>query len=260
MAQIAEKYVHLFAGEKTMEYVSGIWGRTRLLSYLRGKIRKGSTVVDLGCGTGYPTLSIANLVGEQGKVFGYDKSKIFIQKAEELYGGRKNLVFAVRDITKGLPHDPETIDVFVSCMMIQNLKGKQIDRMFSGVRQGLKDGGCGVFLTLHPDIFHFDWDVDFIRYNSRAIEKWRKGRQDDLKVNGLITSTSGDIRPVFAYTHSRGQVEELIRRNGMEVAEDVSIFIDEKTAVTRFGENSIKKLPTVPLFWIVAFKKADTVP
>ena len=62
-------------GEKTMEHASGVWGRDKMLTYLRDEvINQGDTVVDLGSGGGYPTVKIAEMVGESGRVIGLERS------------------------------------------------------------------------------------------------------------------------------------------------------------------------------------------
>ncbi len=60
-----------------LEKASALESRFRLLlqnprKILKKHIRTGMTVLDLGCGTGFFTLEIANLVGNKGKVFACD--------------------------------------------------------------------------------------------------------------------------------------------------------------------------------------------
>jgi ubiquinone/menaquinone biosynthesis C-methylase UbiE len=60
-----------------LEKASALESRLRLLlqnprKILKKHIRIGMTVLDLGCGTGFFTLEIANLVGNKGEVFACD--------------------------------------------------------------------------------------------------------------------------------------------------------------------------------------------
>ena len=63
-----------------LEKAGALEGRLRLLlqnpgRILRKHIHTGMTVLDLGCGTGFFSLEIANLVGTQGKVYACDVQK-----------------------------------------------------------------------------------------------------------------------------------------------------------------------------------------
>jgi 2-polyprenyl-3-methyl-5-hydroxy-6-metoxy-1,4-benzoquinol methylase len=46
-------------------------------------IRKGQVVADLGCGSGYYTLPLAEIVGSEGKVYAVDLGKNCIQTLEK---------------------------------------------------------------------------------------------------------------------------------------------------------------------------------
>lgn len=48
------------------------------VSIVGGYVHEGDTVVDATCGNGHDTLALANMVGETGKVYGFDVSGIAI--------------------------------------------------------------------------------------------------------------------------------------------------------------------------------------
>ncbi len=78
-----------WAEAKTMEHASGVWGRDKMLRYLKEDvIKEGDTVIDLGAGAGYPTMRVAQMVGESGKVFGIEKSSAMLGLED---GGEKSV-------------------------------------------------------------------------------------------------------------------------------------------------------------------------
>jgi len=61
--------------------------------------RKGDRVVDLGCGFGDTTQTLAGLVGSDGEALGVDVSEPFIEAArEEAADGTENVSFRVADV------------------------------------------------------------------------------------------------------------------------------------------------------------------
>src|SRR5690606_6792552 len=54
-------------------------------------LKKGMTVLDVGCGTGSISKDIANIVGDSGKVIGIDNTEKFIISGKETYGNTQNL-------------------------------------------------------------------------------------------------------------------------------------------------------------------------
>src|SRR3954453_14994293 len=61
-------------------------------------IKQGDQVLDVGCGSGSITASIANLVGETGSVTGIDTSGHLIELGKENYSSLNNVRFEVADI------------------------------------------------------------------------------------------------------------------------------------------------------------------
>jgi ubiquinone/menaquinone biosynthesis C-methylase UbiE len=57
--------------------------RYKIKSYQLLNILSGSSVLDIGCGTGDDVLALAELVGPKGKVIGLDNSKLMIEKANK---------------------------------------------------------------------------------------------------------------------------------------------------------------------------------
>ena len=119
--------------EQSMAFVS-----YRLIGDAR--ISPGQRVLDLGCGTGYPSILAAQAVGNRGAVVGLDLSENMLavakRKAEE--SGATNISFHAKDVTS-LSYDSASFDAVISrfCLMfLPDIHGamKEISRV-------LKSGG-----------------------------------------------------------------------------------------------------------------------
>lgn len=99
--------------EENLSYVS-----YRLIGDLR--LRAGQAVLDLGCGTGNPSILVSRIVGDSGSVVGVDLSENMLsvarKKAEAL--GLSNVSFIAEDVTT-LPFENESFDAVISrfCLM-----------------------------------------------------------------------------------------------------------------------------------------------
>ena len=73
--------------------------RYKKKSYQLLNVTSGSSVLDIGCGTGDDVLALAELVGLAGKVIGLDNSESMIEKANQrLKQKRLSAQFRVGDI------------------------------------------------------------------------------------------------------------------------------------------------------------------
>ena len=54
-------------------------------------LKKGISVLDVGCGTGSISKDIANIVGDSGKVIGIDNTEKFIESGKETYKNIENV-------------------------------------------------------------------------------------------------------------------------------------------------------------------------
>ncbi len=80
-------------------------------------IKPGSHVLDVGCGSGSITASLALLVGDRGSVTGIDTSAHLIQLAKQQYGHITNLHFEVGDILQYSP--TQAFDVVSAARVLQ---------------------------------------------------------------------------------------------------------------------------------------------
>ena len=60
-----------------------VWRPTTLECWRRAGISIGSRVIDIGCGPGYATLDLAEIVGRTGEVFAIERSERFLKIAQD---------------------------------------------------------------------------------------------------------------------------------------------------------------------------------
>ena len=103
-------------------------------------IKKGNTVLDLGCGAGNDVFVARQLVGETGKVIGLDFTEEMITKAKSNNNklGYDNVEFHLGDIEE-MPFDPDSVDVIISNCVLNLVPDKQ--KAFAEIYRTLKPGG-----------------------------------------------------------------------------------------------------------------------
>jgi ubiquinone/menaquinone biosynthesis C-methylase UbiE len=101
------------------------------------KLRKGSQVLDLGCGTGILFPHILKAIGRKGRVFGVDLSERMLQEARRKYQDEN--IFLISASAENLPFLPESFDnvIAFACFPHFEKKGKAIKE----IRRVLKKGG-----------------------------------------------------------------------------------------------------------------------
>ncbi len=246
--------VDQWGGEKTMEHAAGIWGRNPMLDYLKKNvIKKGDTVADIGSGGGYPSLKIADMVGNTGKVTGVELSKaqLGIEKdsipLSKKYEEKENLSFINGNI-EDIPIKTESVDNVVSFMVLHNLKVEDVKKTFNETSRIIKPDGKAVFLTMHPDFFNSDWNLDFIVCNKEDLEKYRSSKdKEGIKIRGIVKNAGGGEKAVAMYHHSVDNIQKAVKEAGLKIVEEKDLFIDEETAKDKFGDNSVKKYQRILL-------------
>jgi len=61
---------------------NAVWRPRATAAWRRAGITRGQTVIDLGCGPGYATLDLAEVVGPTGRVIAIDRSRRFLDRVE----------------------------------------------------------------------------------------------------------------------------------------------------------------------------------
>lgn len=103
-------------------------------------LKKGETVLDLGCGAGIDCFLAASKIGSKGKVIGVDMTPEMIAKARENAEnkGVDNLEFRLGEI-ENLPLADGSVDVAISNCVINLSYNKR--RVFQEIFRVLKPGG-----------------------------------------------------------------------------------------------------------------------
>ncbi|MEV6975129.1 methyltransferase domain-containing protein [Kitasatospora sp. NPDC093806] len=91
-------------------------------AYLRGRLRPGQAVLDIGCGPGTITAELAELVGPGGRVVAADTSAEVLAAAARHAAGRglANVVFEVADVHR-LPYADGEFDVVHAHQVLQHV-------------------------------------------------------------------------------------------------------------------------------------------
>ncbi|MGM0603762.1 MAG: arsenite methyltransferase [Bacillota bacterium] len=103
-------------------------------------LKKGETVLDLGCGAGFDVFLAARKVGVEGKVIGIDMTEAMIEKAEAnaAENNIENVEFILGEI-EDLPVEDSSVDVIISNCVINLSPAKE--KVFAEAKRVLKDGG-----------------------------------------------------------------------------------------------------------------------
>ena len=103
-------------------------------------VRRGESILDLGCGRGEDTIEAARLAGPEGMAVGLDLTEAMIEKAIALATrkGVRNALFAQGDIEK-LPFRDKAFDGVMSNCVINHAKDK--GRVYREIQRVLKPGG-----------------------------------------------------------------------------------------------------------------------
>jgi SAM-dependent methyltransferase len=250
----APEHIEQWSDDKPFLHASGIWGRKRLVDLMAHTLKPDSVVADLGCGGGYLSKLLSEFV-PRGRVIGSDYKKEFVDLAKKNYSDVSNLSFEVLDVKDVFPYKTESIDYFVSFMVLQNLHSNYIDAMFGEVSRCLTTQGSFFSLTLHPDIWMSDWNLEFIQYDKLKISEWQRTREEDLRMEGFVLNRTQGVKELYMYTHSMGRFSELLEKHGLVIDIDLPIYIDKETSDKYFGVNEDRVYPSVPVFWIFSVKK-----
>jgi MoaA/NifB/PqqE/SkfB family radical SAM enzyme/ubiquinone/menaquinone biosynthesis C-methylase UbiE len=113
----------------------------------RLKVGAGSTTIDCGCGTGYSSAKLAEMVGFEGKVIGIDLTSGMIEHAKKRIQrlGLSNVEFRMGDVLEELRKvPPASFDVAVLTWLIGYVG---CDEIFPLLKQVLRPGGLVGFVA-----------------------------------------------------------------------------------------------------------------
>jgi arsenite methyltransferase len=108
--------------------------------FVLGRVEKGATVLDLGCGAGTDLLIAAQMVGPSGRAIGIDMTPSMLERARRSASemGLEN-VQVHEGLIESLPIGDESVDVVISNGVIDLVPDK--DAVFAEIDRVLKPGG-----------------------------------------------------------------------------------------------------------------------
>ena len=190
------------------------------------RLRAGQRVLDLGCGTGYPSILAAQVVGSKGTVVGLDLSEAMLavarRKAEEL--GLSNMKFQAEDITN-LQFDSTSFDAVISRFCLMFLP--EIPLVVKEIARVLRPGGYAVAAVWStPD------KNPFIRIPMEAIKRYIDVPQPSPGQPGIFRlSKPGDLIGMMKEAGLLGLTDEEITGESLfGSAEEYLVNIKELAA------------------------------
>ncbi len=205
-----------------------------LLKHL--ELKPGITMIDIGCGAGFPLLELAMRLGDSSTCYGVDPWTNATQRAKQKiknYGITNTEILEMS--AEKLPFADATIDLIVSNLGINNLE--QPGKVFAECSRVMKPG-ARLALTTNLD-GHWQEFYDIF--------------EETLRELGKIEQIPGLVRQ----QEHRGSIESISRLytgNGMEV----SRHFEEQFTMTFVNGSALLNHNFVKLGWLTSWK--DLIP
>ena len=159
-----------------------VWRARALDAWLRAGIGPGQTVIDIGCGPGYASVDLADIVGPAGHVLAVDRSRRFLDTLEQTSArrGLAQIETLELDLDEGELPDVAA-DAAWSRWVFAFMREPR--RLLERVAKRLKPGGC---IVLHEYFDYRTWRVSprsalFEEMVDVIIETWREsGGEPDI--------------------------------------------------------------------------------
>lgn len=161
-------------------------GNANLLKF----VKKGQSVLDVGCGSGAITKGIVDLVGSDGFVKGIDSSEHLIDLARHNFSNIKNLEFELADINSYI--STKRYDVVTSARVLQWLSNPAA--VATKMKDLLREGGCLTILDYNHEKVEFKPDVpESMKNFYAAFLQWRKDSGMDNQIADHLESIFRNI-------------------------------------------------------------------
>ncbi len=213
---------------RRLEQQHQIWRQETATLWERAGFRSGQTIVDLGCGPGYTTLDLIEIVGSKGKVIAVDSSEKFTNflKNKQTMQGINNFSVRVDDVQHlNLPE--ASVDGAFTRWLMCYVNNPQA--VIAGVARALKPGGSFAVM-------------DFFNYRAITIEP-RSQIFDRIydSVYESIRESGGDL-------DVGGRIPRMMYEKGFQIADIKQICSIGRpgsslwTWLTTFQESYLPKL------------------
>lgn len=165
-------------------------------------LKKNSTIVDIGCGTGFPLLELAQRFGQSCKLFGIDPWEKAIERTNgKMKQYRIENVELIKGIGEKMPFPNEYVDIVVSNLGINNFQNP--DMVIKEGFRVLKSQGKLIFTTNlfgHFNEFYSIFEEVLIYLNLKdelnKLNIHKKKRQSISDIKELVNKNNFSIRKI----------------------------------------------------------------
>jgi SAM-dependent methyltransferase len=194
------------AWEKHREIIRGMFAPMTQALVEDGQIGGRQTVLDIATGPGEPALSIAELVGPQGRIVGIDPSREMVEAARR-EAARRGLMIAQFEVADAdhLPFPADTFDAVVSRLGAMFFPSPV--NAVSGMLRVLKPGR-----KLALAVWHFAERNPFHFALSQVVDRYvRPLAPEPDAMDAFRFATPGKLREVLAQAGVVAPAERLLR-------------------------------------------------
>ncbi len=176
----------------------------RARASLKGKLKKGIKVLDVGCGDGDNTVFMADEVSP-GKVIGLDKDISMLKKASFLR--RKNLSFVHADAIDFKLS--EKFDLITSFFCLQWIPEDFLEKTFKNFHAHLNDEG-----KIHILLPCYDFPHEIIKGVANS-PKWKTYFQNYREPQTFLNESA--YQKILDHTHFGGSVERVLSKHPTDI-------------------------------------------
>ena len=159
-----------------------VWRPRMLDAWARAGINAGQTVIDVGCGPGYASVDLAEIVGPEGKVVAVERSGRFLQSLAARVERHQLSNVEAREADVTADGFGEAFADAAWCRWVLSFLSEP-QRAIANISRGLKPGGVAVF---HEYADYGAWQMvppnaDVDRFRTLVIQSWRdSGGEPDV--------------------------------------------------------------------------------
>ena len=177
-----------------------VWRPRMLDGFARARIGAGMTVIDVGCGPGYASVDLAEIVGPEGRVLAFERSRRFLDSlaARAARLGLGNIRGEERDVSE--KDFGDSVADAAWCRWVLSFVADPA-RTVANVARALKPGGVAIF---HEYADYGAWrtmppSADVDRFRDLVMRSWRdSGGEPDAALRLPAWLAAADMELVEA--------------------------------------------------------------